>query len=79
MHLITDGIRIIPGSGDQEVKRLHSRITGTLQHYIKQLSVRLRVELIKNNAVGIETVLVRHIRRKHLVGAVDGQIGYLFL
>ena len=79
MHLIADGIRIVPGCGDQEVKRLHPCIAGALQHDVKQLSVRLRVQLIKNNAVGIETVLVRHICRQHLVGTVGGQIGYLFL
>ena len=62
MHLIADGIRIVPRRGDQEIKRLHPRITGALQHDVKQLSVRLRMQLIEDNAVGIETVLVRHIR-----------------
>ena len=37
------------------------------------------MQLIEDHAVGIETVLVRHIRRKHLVGAVGGQVGDLLL
>ena len=45
----------------QMISPLHGR--GALGHNIKQLSVRLRVQLIKNNAVGIEAVLVADIGR----------------
>jgi hypothetical protein len=41
-------LRIVSRCGDQEVKRLHSCIAGTLGHNIKQFSVRLGMQLIKN-------------------------------
>ena len=37
------------------------------------------MQLVENHAVGIEAVLVCHIRRKHLVGGVGGKIGDLLL
>ena len=37
------------------------------------------MKLIKDHAVGIEAVLVRHVRRKHLVGAAGRQILDLLL
>ena len=72
-------MRIIARRGYEEEQRLHPRIAGTLRHDVKQLSVRLRVQFIEDNAVGIEAVLVCHIRRKHLVKAVRGQIFEPFL
>ena len=37
------------------------------------------MQLVKDDAVGIEAVLVRHVSGKHLVGTVGGQIGDLLL
>nr|DAV87625.1 MAG TPA: hypothetical protein [Caudoviricetes sp.] len=73
--LIADGLRIRSGCGDQKVERLHSCIAGAFGHNIKQLSVRLGVQLIKDNAVGVEAVLVGNIGGQYLVEAVGGQIG----
>lgn len=79
MLFIADGMRIIACRGNEEEQRLHPRIAGALGHDVKQLSVRLGMQFIEDNAVGIKAVLVRHIRRKHLVKAVRGQIFEPFL
>ena len=79
MHLPADGVGVVAGRGDQEVKRLHPRVAGALEHDIEQLSVRLRVQLVEDDAVGVEAVLVRHVRRKHLVGGVGGLVHQLLL
>ena len=63
MLLVADGVGIVARRGYEEEQRLHPCIAGALGHDVKQLSVRLRVQLIEDNAVGIETVLVRHVRR----------------
>jgi hypothetical protein len=72
--LIADRLRIIPGGRDQEEQRLHPRVAGALGHDVKELPVRLRVQLIEDNAVGIEAVLVCHIGGQHLVEAVRRQV-----
>ena len=53
-----------------EEEGLHSCITGTFRHNIKQLTVRLGVQLIKHNAVDVEAVLGIRFCGKHLVEAV---------
>ena len=57
VDFIANAVGIRSGCGDQEVKRLHSGITGTFGHNIKQLSVRLRMQFIKHNPMNVETVL----------------------
>ena len=48
---------ICPRRRDEEVARLHSRITRAFRHNVKELAVRLRVQLIKYHAVNVEAVL----------------------
>ena len=72
VDLITDGFGIVACRGNKEVQWLHTSITGALGHNIKQLSVRLRVQFIENNSVGVEAVLVADISRKYLVDASRG-------
>ena len=79
MYLIADGVGIVAGRGDQKVKRLHPGVPGALEHDVKEFPVRLGMQLIEDYAVGIKAMLVRHIRRKHLVGAVSGKVGDLLL
>ena len=79
VNLIADGLGIVACRGNKKVQRLHTSITGTLGHNIKQFSVRLRVQLIEYNAVGIEAVLVSDISRKHLVDTACGQINQTLL
>ena len=67
VDLIADGLRIIAGRGDKKIQRLHTGIARTLGHNIKELTVRLRMQLIENYAVGVEAVLVSHIGGKHLI------------
>ena len=50
-----------------------------MEHNVKELSVGLGMQLIKNHTVGIKAMLVRHICRQHLVGGVGRQIGDLLL
>ncbi len=57
VSLIADGVGIRSGSSDQEIQRLHPGIAGALGHNIKELSVRLGMQLVKDNAVDIEAVL----------------------
>ena len=79
MHLIADGIGVIARRGDQKVQRLHPRVAGALEHDVEELPVRLRVQLVENNAVSVEAVLVRHIRRQNLVGTVGRFVDELLL
>ena len=37
------------------------------------------MQLIEDYTMGVKTVLVRHVSRQHLVGAVGGQVGDLLL
>ena len=67
VYLIADGLRIVSGCGDKEIQRLHTGVTGAFRHDIKELAVRLGVQLIEHNAVGVETVLVADIGGEHLV------------
>ena len=48
-------------------------------HNIKQFSVRLRVQLIEYNTVGVEAVLVSNISGKHLVDTACGQVNLTLL
>ena len=61
MHLIADGVGVVSGSSDQEIQRLHPGVPGALEHNVKELSVGLGMQLIENDAVGVEAMLVRHI------------------
>ena len=79
MYLIADGVGVVAGRGDQEIQRLHPGIAGALEHDIKEFPVGLGMQLIENDTVGVESVLVCHIRRQHLIGAIGREIGDLLL
>ena len=70
MGLIADAVGVGTGCRDKEVERLHTGITGAFCHNIKELSVRLGVQLIKNDAVDIEAVLGVGLSGQHLIEAV---------
>ena len=57
MGFVADGIGVGSRSGDQKIQRLHSGITGALGHYVKKLSVRLSMKLIKDHTVNVKAVL----------------------
>ena len=67
---VADGVGVGTGSGDQEIQRLHSGVTGAFGHNIKEFSIRLRVQLIKYHTVDIEAVLTVCLCRQHLIEAV---------
>ena len=67
VYLIADGLRIVAGRGDKKIQRLHTGVTGAFGHNIKELAVRLGVQLIEHHAVGVEAMLVADIGREHLV------------
>ena len=74
MLLVADGVRVVPGGGDEEEQGLHPRVAGSLGHDVEQLPVRLRVQLVEDDAVRVEPVLVRDIRGQHLVEAMRRQV-----
>ena len=67
VDLIADGFGIVAGRGDEKIQRLHSGVAGAFGHNIKELAVRLGVQLIEHHAVGVEAVLVSNICGEHLV------------
>nr|DAO53593.1 MAG TPA: hypothetical protein [Caudoviricetes sp.] len=67
VYLVADGLRIVARCGDKEIQRLHSGVAGAFGHDIKQLAIGLRMQFVKHHTMSIETVLVAHIGRKHLV------------
>ena len=79
VDLIADGLRIVAGRGDKEIQWLHTGIAGAFRHNIKELAVRLGVQLVKYNAVGVETVLITDIGREHLVDTARWLINEPFL
>ena len=79
MHLVADGVSIVACRRYQEIQRLHSRVAGALQHYVEELPVGLGVQLIEDDAVGVEAVLVGDVRRKHLIRGVRRLIHELLL
>ena len=56
MNFIADAVGVRSGCGNQEIQRLHSRITGTFGHNIKQFPIELRMQFIKHNSVNVETM-----------------------
>ena len=74
MLLVADGVRVVPGGGDEEEQGLHPRVAGSFGHDVEELAVRLRVKLVEDDAVRVEPVLVRDIRGQHLVEAVRRQV-----
>ena len=56
MSFVANDVGVRSGCGYKEIQRLHSCVTEAFGHYIKQLSVRLSVQLIYNN-VDVEAVL----------------------
>ena len=70
--LVTDRFRVCPGSGDQEIQRLHACVAGAFCHDVEQLPVRLCVQLIEHHAVDVEAVLGVRLRGQHLIKAVRG-------
>ena len=79
VNFIADAVGVRSGSGNQEVQRLHSGITGAFGHNIKQLSVRLCMQFIKHNPVNVETVLGVGFCRKHLIETVGRCVYNSFL
>ena len=67
VDLIADGLCIVSGCSDEEIQRLHPGVTRAFGHNIKELAVRLGVQLVKHHAVGVETVLITDIGGEHLV------------
>lgn len=61
VNFIADGLGVIARRGDKKVQRLHAGIAGAFGHNIEQFSVWLGMQLIKNHAVGVETMLVADI------------------
>ena len=74
VRLVANGVGVGPGSGNQEVQRLHSGIARALGHDIKELPVGLRVQLVEHDAVDVEAMLRVGLRRQHLVEAVGGLV-----
>ena len=74
MRLITDGMGVRPRRGDEEIQRLHPGVPGALGHDVKQLPVRLRVQLVKHHAVDVEAMLGIRLRRKHLVEGIGRRV-----
>ena len=60
--------------GDEKIQRLHSGIAGAFGHNIEQLSVRLRMKLIKHNPMNVETMFAIGFCRKHLIKAVGREV-----
>ena len=79
MRLIADGLRIRPRCGNEEIKRLHTRIAGAFRHNIKEFAVRLRVQLIKHNSMNVEAMLRIRLCRKYLIETVRWQIYHALL
>ena len=63
VDFVAYGLLYRSGCGDKEIQRLHTGIARALGHNIKQLSIRLGMQLIEYNTVGVETVLVANISR----------------
>ena len=74
VRFVADGFRVCPGSGYKEVKRLHTSIARALGHNVKELPVRLGVQLVKHHAVDIEPVLRVRLCGQHLVETVRWQV-----
>ena len=74
MYLIADAVSVRSGSGNQEIQRLHSGITGAFGHNIKELSVRLRVKFIEHDPMDVEAMLGVGFCRKHLIEAVGRNV-----
>ena len=79
MNFIADAVGVRSGCGNQEIQRLHSRITGTFGHNIKKLSIRLRVKFIEHDPVDIEAVFAVCLGGKHLIKAVCRNVHDAFL
>ena len=62
VYLVADGVGVVACCGDQEIQRLHPGITRALEHDIKEFPIGLGVQFIEDHTVGIEAVLIRHIR-----------------
>lgn len=72
--LVADGAGVGTSGGDKEVERLHPGIARAFGHDIKQLSVGLGVQFVKDHPVDVEAVLAVCLCRQHLVEGVCGLI-----
>ena len=79
MHLIAYRVGVVSGCGDQKIQRLHTCVAGALDHHVVKLPVGLCVQFVKNNAVGVEAVLVGDVCGKHLIEAVGRFVDELLL
>ena len=70
VNFIADAVGIRSGCGNQEIQRLHSRITGAFGHNIEQFPIGLRVKFIEHNPVDVEAVFGISFGGKHLIKAV---------
>ena len=57
MCLVADGAGVRPSRRDEEVERLHPGIAEAFCHNVKQLSVRLGMQLVEHYVLYVETVL----------------------
>lgn len=71
---VADGAGVSASRGDEEVERLHPGIARAFGHDIKQLSVGLGVQFVKDHPVDVEAVLAVCLCRQHLVEGVCGLI-----
>src|SRR6202042_1040597 len=55
------------GGRNSENERLSARIAGTERQHLPEPPVSLRVDLVENDAMTVEPVLPRHIRRQRPV------------
>ena len=79
VRLVANGLRIRPRRRDEKIQRLHPGIARALRHDVKELPVRLRVELVEHHAVNVEAVLRVRLGGEHLVKAVRRQIHHALL
>ena len=67
MQFITDTFLIRPGRGDDKKQRLLTSISRTFGHNIIEFPVRLGVDLIKDEAGNIQTMLGAGLSGQHLI------------
>jgi len=79
VYLIADRVGIIPSRGNEEIKRLLSRVAGAVGHNIVELAVRLGVQLVEYHRMNIETVFRIGFCGKHLIEAPQRLIDQAFL
>ena len=70
VYFIADAVGIGSGGCDKKIQRLHSGIAGAFCHNIKEFSVGLGMQFIKDYSMNIESMLGIGFCRKYLIEAV---------